>query len=203
MFLDKIGGIKIRKNEVSKGGTVSNLVKNKEYICEWYTGTIYQDFKMTANVHTFGSMESFTTYDYEFLHSNCIEIIIPNWLKTGYYYVAGIGMFRYVSKSDEPLYNGKEFDDNINWNDPIILYDENDNLIYDPSTGVDKRNANESNVFSNENNGSNDTKEQDSVDPDYDAPEDQNDKPTDEGDAGADDYDDFGNETIITDDAIE
>ena len=38
---------------------------------------------MTANVHTFGFLESFTTYDYEFLHSNCIEIAIPSWFKTG------------------------------------------------------------------------------------------------------------------------
>lgn len=105
-------------------------------------------------------------------------------------------MFRYVSKNDEALYNGKEYDENINWNDPIILYDENDNLIYNPSTGVDKRNV-------DEDNNSNDSEEQNSVDSDYDASEDQNDKPTDEGDVGADNYDDFGNETIITDDAIE
>lgn len=196
LFLDKIGGTKIREDNVSDGGTANNLVKNKEYICEWYTGTIYQDFKMTANVHTLGLMESFTTYDYEFLHSNCIEIHIPNWFKTGYYYVDGIGMFRYVSKNDEALYNGKEYDENINWNDPIILYDENDNLIYNPSTGVDKRNV-------DEDNNSNDSEEQNSVDSDYDASVDQNDKPTDEGDVGADNYDDFGNETIITDDAIE
>lgn len=130
------------------------------------------------------------------MHSNCIEIPIPNWFKTGYYYVDGIGMFRYVSKNDEALYNGKEYDENINWNDPIILYDENDNLIYNPSTGVDKRNV-------DEDNNSNDSEEQNSVDSDYDASEDQNDKPTDEGDVGADNYDDFGNETIITDDAIE
>ena len=194
LFLDKIGGTKIREDNVSDDGTVNNLVKNKEYICEWYTGTIYQDFEMTANVHTLGLMESFTTYDYEFLHSNCIEIPIPNWFKTGYYYVDGIGMFRYVSKNDEALYNG--YDENINWNDPIILYDENDNLIYNPSTGVDKRNV-------DEDNNSNDSEEQNSVDSDYDASEDQNDKPTDEGDVGADNYDDFGNETIITDDAIE
>lgn len=196
LFLDKIGGTKIREDNVSDGGTANNLVKNKEYICEWYTGTIYQDFKMTANVHTLGLMESFTTYDYEFLHSNCIEIPIPNWFKTGYYYVDGIGMFRYVSKNDEALYNGKEYDENINWNDPIILYDENDNLIYNPSTGVDKRNV-------DEDNNNNDSEEQNSVDSDYDASEDQNDKPTDEGDVGADNYDNFGNETIITDDAIE
>ena len=104
-----------------------------------------------------------------------------------------------MSKGDESLYNGKEFDDKVNWNDPIILYDENDNLIYDPSTGVDKRNGDENGNVSTENSGNN-TKEKEDIDhTDYDIPEDQNDIPEDEGDAGADGYDDFGNETIIND----
>lgn len=198
LFLDKIGGIKIRKDNVTEGGTVKNLVKNKEYVCEWYTGTIYQDFKMTANVHTFGLLESFTTYDYEFLHSNCIEISIPSWFKSGYYYVAGIGMFRYVSKSDASLYNGKEYDENINWNVPIILYDDNGDLIYDPSTGVDKRNGDENENVS-AGNGKNNSTEQNSTNSDQDIIESQSNTSEDEGDEGAEYYDDFGDETINND----
>lgn len=200
LFLDKIGGIKVRENEVSKGGTVTKLIKDKEYVCEWYTGTFYQDFKMTANVHTFGFLESFTTYGYEFLHSNCIEISIPSWFKTGYYYVDGIGMFRYVSKSDEALYNGKEFDENINWNDPIILYDENDNLIYDPSTGVDKRNGDGSDPSSSstENNSGNEDMEQQSEEnSNQSIIVNQNNDSENSGDAGIDEYENLGNEVLI------
>lgn len=200
LFLDKIGGIRVRENEVSKGGTVTKLIKNKEYVCEWYTGTIYQDFKMKANVHTFGFLESFTTYEYEFLHSNCIEISIPSWFKTGYYYVADIGMFRYVSKSDETLYNGKEFDENINWNDPIILYDENDNLIYDPSTGVDKRNGDGSDPSSSstENNSGNEDMEQQSEEnSNQSIIVNQNNDSENSGDAGIDEYENLGNEVLI------
>lgn len=200
LFLDKIGGIKVRENEVSRGGTVTKLIKDKEYVCEWYTGTIYQDFKMTANVHTFGFMELFTTYEYEFLHSNCIEISIPSWFKTGYYYVDGIGMFRYVSKSDEALYNGKEFDENINWNDPIILYDENDNLIYDPSTGVDKRNGDGSDLSSTStenSSGSEDMEQQREENSTQSIIVNQTNDSEDEGDAGIDEYENFGNEVLI------
>ena len=72
-------------------------------------------------------------------------------------------------------------------------------LIYDPSTGVDKRNGDENGNVSTENN----TKGKEDIDyTDYDIPEDQNDIPEDEGDAGADGYDDFGNETIINDENI-
>ena len=153
---------------------------------------------MTANVHTFGLLESFTTYDYEFLHSSCIEISIPTWFKTGYYYVAGIGMFRYVSKSDASLYNGKEYDENINWNVPIILYDDNGDLIYDPSTGVDKRNGGENgNVSAGD--GENNSTEQNNTNSDQDIIESQSNTPEDEGDEGAEYYDDFGDETINND----
>lgn len=141
LFLDKVGGASVRKDSVSTGGTVLNLEKDKSYVCEWYTGSKYQDFKMQANVHAFGTLESFTTYDYEFLHSNVIEITIPEWFKTGYYYILDVGLFRYVSNGDKMLYNGKAYDSSVNWNDPIILYDEDGNVIYDPSEGVDKRNG--------------------------------------------------------------
>ena len=140
LFLDKVGGISIRDSSISSGGTVLNLEKDEEYVCEWYTGTYYQDFKLKANVHTFSHLEEFTTYDYEFLHSNVIEITIPDWLKTGYYYIENVGMFRYVADSYLSLYNGKPYDANVYWNDPIILYDEYGNLIYNPATGVDKTN---------------------------------------------------------------
>lgn len=141
LFLDKVGGLAIRDNSISAGGTVLNLDKDHEYICEWYTGTYYQDFKMKANIHTFSSLETFTTYDYEFLHSNVIEISIPEWFKTGYYYVDGVGLFRYVTETYVASYNGKPFDANVYWNDPIILYDDYGNVIYNPATGVDKINA--------------------------------------------------------------
>lgn len=139
LFLDKIGGKTIRDSSISPGGTVLNLIKDKNYVCEWYTGTYYQDFKMKADIHTFGYLEEFETYNYEFLHSNCIEIQIPDWFKTGYYYVDGTGLFRYVTTEDRYYYNEKPYDANVDWNDPIILYDQDGNMIYDPSTGVDKR----------------------------------------------------------------
>lgn len=139
LFLDKVGGIPVRENVISEGGTILKLNKDQEYICEWYTGTYYQDFKMKANIHVFSYIEEFTTYDYDFLHSNVIEITIPEWFKTGYYYIANVGMLRYLSPEDANLYNNEPYDKNIDWNDPIILYNENRAVIYDPSQNIDRR----------------------------------------------------------------
>ena len=137
LFLDKVktsnGEILVRENNVSAGGTVAGLVKNKKYVAEWYVGTYYQDYEMKANVHAFGSIESFKTYDYEFLHSNCIAIKMPEWLKTGYYYLDNIGLFRYVTSEDAAIYSGESYDPSVNWNEPIIIYDENGQMISNPT----------------------------------------------------------------------
>ena len=137
LFIDKLGSVEVRNSLVSDGGTLMGLDKDTKYVCEWYAGTYYQDFEMTADTHVFCHLEKFTTYQYEFLHSNCISITIPKWLKTGYYYVSGLGFFRYVSSDDIYKYNGNAYDASIDWNNPMILYDENGFLVYDPSTGFE------------------------------------------------------------------
>lgn len=133
LYLDKVDGERINKDSVSEGGTVLGLTKGKKYVCEFYTGTFYQDFQLTANIHSFGAMERFVSYDFEFLHSNCIAISIPKYFKSGFYLVNGVGLFRYVTDADASKYNKKAYDANIDWNDPIILYDENGFVTYDPS----------------------------------------------------------------------
>lgn len=137
LYLDKVGGMEVNEDTVSDGGTVMNLEKDKSYICEFYTGTFYQDFKLKANIHSFGKLERFVCHDYEFLHANCIKIEIPEWFKSGYYFVQGVGLFRYVTDEDLLAYNGKAYDPGINWNDPIKQYDEYGVCIFDPSLDID------------------------------------------------------------------
>lgn len=133
LYLDKVGDIKVDKKSVSDGGTVLGLTKDKQYVCEFYTGTYYQDFLLTANVHSFGSMERFVSYDYEFMHSTFIVITIPEYFTSGYYFLNGVGLFRYVDDEDAKIYNGEAYDANIDWNEPLIIYNDVGEVIYDPS----------------------------------------------------------------------
>ena len=136
LYLDKVGNVKVNKDSVTDGGTVAGLTKGEQYVCEFYTGTYYQDYLLTANIHTFCSFERFISYEYEFLHSNCISVTIPDYFKSGYYVVNGVGLFRYVADEDLESYDKGEFD-SINWNDPIIIYDEYGYVIYDPSIDME------------------------------------------------------------------
>lgn len=149
LFLDKVGDMNINDSTVSAGGTVTGLKKGKSYKCEFYTGSYYQDFKLTANVRSFGYLEDFTTYDYEFLHSSCIKIDLPDYLKTGYYYVNNLGMFRYVSNQDKENYNGKTYDENINWNDPIIVKKDGQ-VLEDPTDPDTNENAGDAGLSEND-----------------------------------------------------
>ncbi len=141
LYLDKVGDMSVSEDNVSDGGTVMGLDKDQYYICEFYTGTFYQDFRLRADIHCFGELERFVCHDYEFLHANCIRIKIPEWFKSGYYFVQGVGLFRYVTEEDMAAYNGLAYDPDIDWNDPIKMYDEYGVCIFDPSQGIDRRDS--------------------------------------------------------------
>ncbi len=136
LHLDKVGKTKITDEYVTEDGIIKGLKKDKVYKCQFYVGSIYQDYNLTADQHTFTEFEDFTCYGYEYLHSNAISIDIPEWLCSGYYIVNGLGMFRYVDDTDVASYNGEPYDENIDWNEPLILYDEYGRVAFDPSQPV-------------------------------------------------------------------
>lgn len=133
LYLDKVGDMNVNMDSMSPSGSVLNLKKDKEYVCSFYTGTYYQDFRLKADTRIFSHLEDYTTYGYSFLHSNCIEVTIPKWLKSGYYLINNYGFIRYVSADDESLYNGEAYNDSIDWNDTLIKYDDNGQVSYDPT----------------------------------------------------------------------
>lgn len=147
IYLDRVGNIDVREGLVSDGGTILNLQKDNEYLCKWYKGSYVSDFRLTASVHAFSSMESFNTVEWDFVSNgsnlnhirSCITITIPEELKSGYYYISDVGFFRYVSIEDISLYNGDPYDPAVNWNDPIILHDEHGQVMYNPFLGIDER----------------------------------------------------------------
>ena len=133
LYLEKVGKASLSDSNVSETGIVTGLKKNEQYVCEFYTGTYYQDYMLTADQHTFTEFEEFECHGYEFLHSNCISVDIPDWLCSGYYYLNGSALFRFVDDEDLETYNGKPYDENIAWNEPLIQYNEFGRVSYDPS----------------------------------------------------------------------
>ena len=57
---------------------------------------------------------------------------LPSYLKTGYYFINGNGLFRYISSGDK-------YDENTNFNEPMLIYNEDEKLISCPEGYVDSR----------------------------------------------------------------
>ena len=100
------GSSKDTSSMVSRIGTINNLIQDSKYILEIYTGTesldMNQDIILTANILALGSMESFTSHDYEFTGTvGIIEITLPEWMESGYYLINGQGLFKYINSSEK------------------------------------------------------------------------------------------------------
>lgn len=145
-IFDTVGGKEIREEDISDAGTILNLERGETYNVEIYIGTVDYSTPLTANVHTLVSMEGFTSYEYSLPESNIAIIQIPEYLKTGYYLINGFGIIRYVK--------GDSWNEDTDFNESILEYDEEGNVIYDPSEIETEEDTSE-NSSVNENNESN------------------------------------------------
>lgn len=145
-----VGDIKITSKDISKSGTIKGLIHGSQYNVDVYTGTYRHSIKMTADTRIFSSYELFklTANAYDFVGNGVIKINLPDYLKSGYYCINGAGLFRYVA-------DGTSYDDSTNFNDPIVIKDDNGKIIYDPrttekvkTTYSNKDNINDSNISS-------------------------------------------------------
>lgn len=133
--LDTIGGQKILPENVSTSGTIKGLLAGSQYDATFYLGTTRYLKKVTCDTRIFSSMEEkvFNSYSYEFIGNGVIKVNIPDYFKSGYYIINGIGMFRYVA--DENFDSSKD-DNSTYFNDPIIVKDDDGKTIYDPTEGI-------------------------------------------------------------------
>lgn len=122
--IDRIGATQINSNYVSRGGTITGLSKDQVYSVDVYQGSVYVNTNMTADTHAFASFELYETTDYSYNQSNYVTIKIPDYFVSGYYYINGAGMFKYVANDSSQGISG------VNFNTPYYVgYDESGNLI--------------------------------------------------------------------------
>lgn len=121
-----IGDKKITASDISKSGTIKGLLLNSEYNTSIYIGSKRYTLKLRADTRIFSSYEQeFTSNQYSFVGSNVMKITIPEYFKSGYYCINGMGLFRYVA-------DGDSYDNSTNFNDSIIVRDDAGRVIYNP-----------------------------------------------------------------------
>lgn len=127
LILDKIDGTEITEKALTSIGTIKGLSEGKAYKVDAYSGTTYIGGDFVADTHMFSSMERFVINNYAMDPSNYAILEFPKDLWSGYYYVNGIGMIRYIN---HPKSMGDMVDD---YNTPYYITDNSGNIVTNPA----------------------------------------------------------------------
>lgn len=117
LIVDNVQGIPLRTDEylkinkeknidyentkgVTEYGTITNLEPRKYYNFDFYEGTRKNGIKLLSDVHALGSCTIFKGLNYHFTDDYLQEFELPDGLKTGYYSINALGVFRYIANGD-------------------------------------------------------------------------------------------------------
>lgn len=96
MTIDKVNGVPITADNISPAGTIKGFEKGKSYSIDAYIGTSPIGGDVIADTHMMSSYEYYDLKDYSLSDQGYAIITIPDYMWSGYYYVNGAGMFRYI-----------------------------------------------------------------------------------------------------------
>ena len=96
VIIDNIGGAQLRSGNISRGGVIIGLSKDKLYAADVYTGTEMKSYSLKADTRMLTSMEAYSINSYSLKRSTILKINIPDYFNDGYYMINGKGVFRYV-----------------------------------------------------------------------------------------------------------
>lgn len=93
--IETINGEKVTPEMITDGGVIKGLVKDTSYTITFYAGTVYQTATIKADVRILESFEMYQTLTSELTRNGYSSINVPDYLKSGYYYLSGVGFFEY------------------------------------------------------------------------------------------------------------
>lgn len=130
LIIDKIDGVSVTEQQLSTAGTILGLTQNNTYTVDAYSGTTYIGGDIVADTHMMSSMERFTIEEYSMDPSNFAILSFPKDLWSGYYYVNGVGMIKYIN---HPKSMGDDVD---TYNEQYYVTDEHGNITTNPANTI-------------------------------------------------------------------
>lgn len=109
IIVDRIGGKQITIDDLSECGTINGLKTGSIANIDLYIGTKHYELPATVDTHILSSMELYELNEYALNPEGYAEIAIPDYLLSGYYYINGIGVFRYVANEKADGVAGVDF----------------------------------------------------------------------------------------------
>lgn len=97
IIFNKISSTAITAANISPAGSVLGLTEDEAYSVDLYKGSEYISLtNILADTHVFSCFELYSSQDYNYAEADYITITVPDTLMSGYYYIYGLGFFRYV-----------------------------------------------------------------------------------------------------------
>jgi len=121
--LDKINGASLNGDNLRDGGIVAGLTRDAIANCDLYVGTTLISASATADMRAFTSFELYTTDLYSNSPDGYAIIDIPDYLKSGYYYINNAGLVKYYN-----VERGTDTAD-IKMDDPYYYEDDSGNVM--------------------------------------------------------------------------
>ena len=134
--LDTIGGKNLSEDMLSPSGTITGLSKGQSYKVDIYSGTNYVGGEFIADTRYFTSYELYELTDYTLGTKGYVTIKMPSDYQNGYYYINGVGMFKFVNNSK------RDGDTNANYSVPYYITDENGEVLKNAYDGTVKADGN-------------------------------------------------------------
>lgn len=97
IIVDRVGGKQISVDDLSECGSIKGLKTGSIANVDLYVGTKHFELPATADTHILSSMELYELNEYALNPEGYAEITIPDYLLSGYYFVNGVGVFKYVA----------------------------------------------------------------------------------------------------------
>lgn len=115
--MEVIGDAELRGGNISQAGTILGLMRGKTYSADVYIGTEVINYELVADVRAMLSMENHTISDFTYDKNKVVSFAFPDYFNSGYYYVGGFGMVRYIDSD-------REFSEEIAMNIPNPTADQ-------------------------------------------------------------------------------
>lgn len=129
LILDSVSGTPISANNVSTVGTVKGLKQNETYTLNAYIGTSPVGGQVKADTHMFASFEKYAFQQYTLDPNGYAIIEMPDYMWSGYYYINGVGLFRYINN-----YKSIGNPSNLDFNTPYYKgTDPNGTILTNPA----------------------------------------------------------------------
>lgn len=101
--IKEVNGKEFKETMLTTDGFMKGLTKDAMYKFWYYQGTVYKSVNIKADTHVFIEDYDVSTSSYVELKDKFFEVTLPVNMENGYWYIDGLGMFKYSAAEEDMI----------------------------------------------------------------------------------------------------